>query len=87
MFSQPGEREHRERRGDRHLGGLGRHHELAVVEPVGDHARVEAEEHERQKAAEHARPPTASGEPVSSTTNQASAMFCIHVPASGSPGR
>ena len=31
---------------------------------------------------QNASPPTASGESVSSTTNQASAMFCIQVPAS-----
>ncbi len=47
-----GEREHGEPRRDRHLRGLRRHHELAVVEAVGDHARVEAEEHERQEPAE-----------------------------------
>ena len=52
MFSQPGEREHRERGRDDHLRRLRRHHELAVVEAVGDHARIEAEEHERQEATE-----------------------------------
>ncbi len=31
---------------------------------------------------QNARTPTATGERVSSITNHASAMFCIHVPAS-----
>ena len=66
---------------DEHRRGLRHDHEAADVEAVGDHAGEEAEDGERGEAAEREH---ADGHRrvVSSTTNHASAMFCIHVPTS-----
>ena len=79
----PEQRECREHRGEHHLHGLRHDHRAAVVEPVGDDAREQAEEREGAEPAdgEQADGEAARVRGLSSMTTQASPMFCIQVPA------
>ncbi len=78
----PEQRDRGEHGGEDHLHRLRDDHDAAVVEAVGDDAGEQPEHRERPEAAdgEHA-----DGEAArvrrELTTSHASAMFCIHVPA------
>ena len=76
-----GQRDHGERNGDDQRCSLRRHDELSRVHAVGDDTGSEAEDGERNEAAER-EAPIARADPESSSTSHASAMFCIHEPAS-----
>ena len=73
------EGEQRERR-NRHRD-LGRHQQPALVEAVGEHAGLGAEQQDRRELGGDVRP-TATPLPVSCSTSHVSATICIQLPLS-----